>query len=335
MKLPTISNNSGISLEMAVWLLQDDYDFRKEENYFSATGLMKPIRHILLPVRISEAQKVIPDVEDFIATAMGQALHAGIEKAWLNNQHRAVALQQLGYPEDVIARVRVNPMPGDLTTNPQIIPVYVEQRAIKEIVVNGVTFKVGGKFDMVCEGRVTDTKSTSVYSWVFGSKDEDYTLQGSIYRWLNQDKITEDFTRINFIFTDWNKFDAANRKDYPAKRVMHKDIPLMSLSETENWIRAKIAQIQQNWSVPENQLPECTKEELWMSDPKHKYYSDPSKANGGAGRSTKNFDDLQEANTFMREKGKGTIITIPGQPKRCAYCAAFPICTQKNQYIHE
>lgn len=326
-----ITNRNDISLEMAVWLLHDEYDYIQEENYISATGLMKPLRQIILPGRIPPALQIAPDVEDYIATAMGSALHAGIEKAWKEGNHKR-ALKLLGYPEAVVSRVLVNPTPEELRAIKDPIPVYIEQRAMREL----AGYKIGGKFDLVCEGRVTDTKSTSVWTWVYGGKDEDYKLQGSLYRWLNPDKVSEDFMRVNFIFTDWSKKDALYKTDYPPRRVMHKDIILMTPEETENWIRAKLSLIDRHLRTPEPELPECTSEELWMSDPKYKYYSDPAKASQPGARSTKNFDSLVEAKKFMGEKGnKGVVITVPGEPKRCAYCKAYPICTQKDKYVQK
>jgi hypothetical protein len=329
-----VTNKHNISLEMAVWLLFNEYDYIPDQNYISATGLMKPIRHIVLPSRIPDDQKVVPDVEDYIASAMGSALHAGIEKAWLDPVHVPQALRKLDYPEDLIQRLVVNPTTEQLAAKSDAIPVYVEQRTIRELEVNGTVFKIGGKFDMVCDGHLTDTKSGSVWKWIYGNGDGDYKLQGSIYRWLNPDKIKEDTIRINFIFTDWNAFDAEQKKDkgYPALRVMHKLVTLMSLAETEAWIKSKLISIMANQKKTENLLPECTPEELWMSEPKYKYYSDPVKATQG-GRSTKNFEILSEAQAFQQEKGKGAIITVPGTPKRCDYCSAFPVCTQKDRYF--
>jgi hypothetical protein len=325
-----ITNNSGISLEMAVWLLHDDYDFIAEENYISATGLMKPLRHIILPSRIAPADKIAPDVSDFISAALGHSLHAAIENAWRDPDHVARALKRLGIPKEVADRVLVNPGPKELAIVKDAIPVYIEQRAIREI----AGFKVGGKFDMVCEHRIRDTKSTSVWTWIYGGKDNDYKLQMSIYRWLNPDKITDDVGQVNFIFTDWDKRDAKYKADrgYPPKRIMDKLIPLMSLAETEQWIRNKLALVESHYKTPEPELPECTDEELWMSAPKYKYYSDPAKIRG---KSTKNFESLVEAEAFCQEKGKGVVITVPGAPKRCDYCAAYPICTQKDRYIHD
>lgn len=330
-----VTNNSDISLEMAVWLLYDDYDYIKEKNYISATGLLKPVRQIVLPPRIPDELKLVPDLEDYIPRAMGQALHAAAEKAWKDRKHVEKAFRLLGFPKSVINRVVVNPTPEQLASIEQPIPIYVEQRTIKEIIVDGVKFHIGGKFDMVAEGRVTDTKSGSVWGWILGSNDESYVLQGSIYRWLNPEIVTEDFMRVNHIFTDWNKLDARTRKDYPKSRVLHRDHQLIPVDEIEEWIRNKIRQVMKAEKQEEPEVPFCTEEELWLTKPQFKYYAKPETAAAG-GRSTKNFDNHAEAAAYQASKGgKGVIIATPRIPKRCGYCAAFPICTQKDNYTHD
>ena len=322
-----ITNNSNISLSLAVWLLHDEYDYVNEPNYISVTTLMKPLRHIILPRRIPR-ELVETDVSDFIARALGHSLHDSIEKSWVKGYKRSLAL--LGYPEKVIERVLINPTPEELASTPNAIPIYLEQRAKKTVEVNGKTWTVGGKFDMVAEGIVHDNKSTSAYTWVYGGRDEEHQQQGSLYRWLNPDKITEDFIRINYIFTDWQKAQARQNPNYPQKRVESKDIVLLSEAEVQRWVEWKLQLVMKYWDAPERDIPNCTDEELWMSDPKFKYYADPAKTSG---RSTKNFDSLLEANAFKAEKGnKGIIITVPGEPKRCDYCDAFPLCTQKDKY---
>lgn len=324
-----ITNKSDISLALAVWLLHDEYDYVKGvDKYISATTLMKPLKHIILPRRMPPGAYEV-DVEDFISRALGKSLHDSVEKAWVRGYRRSLEL--MGYPDNLIERVRVNPTDDELRTSNEIIPIYLEQRLFREF--EGYT--IGGKFDLVTEGMVQDNKSTSAYSWLHGDKDDDYRLQMSIYRWLDAGqpcpKITEDHGRINFIFTDWQKMQARQNPNYPQKRVEHKDIELMSLRETEIWIRNKLRLIEANQEKEEPDLLECTAEELWMSAPVHKYYADASKTDG---RSTKNFDDLGEARTFMASKGgKGVIKTVPGEPKRCGYCEVFPICSQKDRYF--
>lgn len=325
-----IANNTNVSLDVAVWLLHDEYDYINEENYISVTGLMKPIRHIILPPRIPAEQRIL-DVTDFIPSALGKSIHDSIEKAWTQNPWKKLA--KLGLPQKVLDRVKVNPTLEECQAMPDIIAVYVEQRAIRSYKGR----KIGGKFDLVTDGIVKDNKSTSAFAWAGGTRDDDHILQLSLYRWIDAGqehrKITEDFGQINYIFTDWSKMMAKQNPNYPQKRVEEKRLELMSLKETENWIDHKLAEIEKWKDAPEKEIPHCTPEELWQSAPQFKYYSDPLKATDPSARSTKNFDSLAEAQRFMNEKGKGTVVTKPGEAKRCGYCAAFEGCTQKDAYL--
>ena len=55
--------------------------------------------------------------------------------------------------------IHSNPSKEFLASNPKAIPVYMEQRAYKEL----LGFKVSGKYDFVAEGKVQDFKSTSTF----------------------------------------------------------------------------------------------------------------------------------------------------------------------------
>ena len=319
-----IPNPTGISLAMAVWLVNDDYDYNSNPMYVSVTTLMKPMKQIILAARAK--QKRVRILSDMIPSAIGNALHTAVESAWVNNYKRNLA--KLGYPQAVIDRILVNPTDEQVAATKDAIPVYLEQRKVVKV---GNWF-VGGKFDLVAEGIVQDTKSTTAFTWVYGGKDEDYKMQGSLYKWLNPDKITEDYIRINFIFTDWSKQSATSNPKYPPERVMHKDIPLMEVSETDAWVKNKLQIIENFWDKKEEEMPECSDEELWRSAPVFKYYKDATKVGG---RSTRNFDNLAEANQLKNSNGAGVVITVPGVPKRCGYCDAFDICTQKDRYEHD
>lgn len=332
-----ITNELDISLLLAVWLIDDNYDYTSgaaasaeaEKPYISVTTLMRPLKQIILAGRVP-VEKVNEDVADYVARGLGNSIHDGIEKAWTHNYQRNLA--KLGVPQQVIDRVRVNPTDEERVAMPDMIPVYLEQRGFREF--GG--YVIGGKFDAVAEGHVEDNKSTSAYGWVFGTRDEENQLQGSLYRWIDAvreiPRITEDFMRVNYIFTDWQKVLARSNPDYPQKRVEYKDIPLLSLADTELFVRAKLAAIKANKDKPEAEIPECTDEELWRSDPAFKYYANPAKTDG---RSTKNFKSLAEANKYMAEQGKGVVKTVPGEVKRCGFCAAAPICQQRLRYFPE
>jgi hypothetical protein len=343
--MKTISNTEDVPLVLAVWLVHDEYDYIDHPNYISATGLMKPLRHILLPSRLHPIERKQEDVADYISRGLGHSIHDSIEKAWTLGYQRNLA--KLGYPQSVIDRIRINPTDAQLdhmkANEIDPIPVYLEQRMYRQH--KGKI--IGGKYDNITDGIVNDTKSTSAYSWVFGGRTSDYQIQGSIYRWLDaqgfedidltqsfRPRITEDYMRVNFVFTDWQKMQAKTNRGYPQKRVEQKEIPLLTLEDTEMWINEKLRLIEKFKDVPEKDLPECTPEELWQSDPVYKYYADPIKAQAPGAKSTKNFDDLNDARKFQAEKGgKGMIKTVPGSPKRCEYCPAFDACTQKDKYF--
>ena len=311
-----VTNVTNIPLTLAVWAVNDKYDYVNDPTYFSVTSLLKPIRQIILQRRV-DMSTLSTDVEDYLARAMGTSIHDSIEKAWTENYKKNLSI--LGVKDNVIERFKINPKPGSLKEGD--LPIYLEQRSVKEF--NG--YKVGGKFDFIMDGLLHDNKSTTTMKWIKGSSDEDYKLQGSLYRWLNQDKITEDFIRINFVFTDWSKLSAMKDPTYPQHRATYKDIKLLSIEETEKWLSNKLVQISKYLNEPEEKLPECTDEELWRTPTKYKYFSNPK-----ATRATKNFDSQMEAYKYMmvEKGGVGTIKIVPGEPRRCAYCSASSICSQ-------
>lgn len=318
------SNRHNIPLPLAVWLAHDEYDFVGGANRISATSLIKPTRQFILAGRVPLVEREY-DIADFIASRMGHAFHDSIESSWINGY--APALQKLGYPPQVISRIRINPDPENQEEG--TIPVYLERRGEREI--NGYT--VSGKFDQVIEGELFDTKSTSVYGYINGNNTDKYIKQGSIYKWIMPEIIKGDTIHIQHIFTDWKKAEAKMRPDtYPQLKLINSSHALMEPAETEHYIMGKIEEIKRFKNAPEDEIPHCSDEDLWRSAPKFKYYSDPNKTDG---RSTRNFDNLAEADKFKAEKGKGIVITELGQVKACAYCQAFKACKQKDLYQHD
>lgn len=313
------ANTSAVPLSLAVFLATDNYDYDGET--ISATALIKPIRQIVLSARVPEGDGIV-DLIQMMPSRMGSAIHDAIERSWKDNH--VTALNALGYPAKVIEKIRINPEPSELVSG--IIPIYLEQREKKQV----GKFLVSGKFDFIGDGRVEDFKSTSAYTAMRGTNDEKYILQGSIYRWLNPEKITKDEMAIQFIFTDWSKAKAMADPKYPQQRIQQKILPLKSVLETDAFVKRKLAQIEQFWDVPEETLPLCSDEDLWRSEPVFKYYKNPQKMS----RSTKNFDTRQEAYTRRAEDGNVGIVTeVPGQVTACKYCNAFAVCTQKDTLI--
>lgn len=312
------TNEAAIPLSVAVFLATDHYDY--QPGVISVTSLLKPIRQLVLSRRVPPEEN-IPDLSSMIPSRMGTAIHNGVEHAWTHNYKRA--MKDLGYPDKVIDRIMVNPKPEDL--KPDTIPVYMEIRSTREL--NGQ--KVSGKFDFIGNGQLEDFKSTSTYTWVKDTKDEDYVLQGSMYRWLNPELVTKDTMTIQFFFTDWSAM-MRNTPNYPERRTMSRKFNLMSLEDTEAYISGKLIQIQTFMNAPEEDLPLCTDKELWRKDPSWKYYKNPAKKD----RSTKNFDNEAEAIARWTTDGMvGEVVMVPGQVKACHYCRAFTACKQKDALI--
>jgi hypothetical protein len=315
-----IANNKNIPFVLQVWLAADNYDYQVGDKYLSATTLLRSPRQIILERRV-DTSGLVADIEDSIARTMGNAIHEGIESAWMHNLPQS--LKVLGQ-ESIKDMFTVNPKPEEDLTNK--IPIYIEQRTSKEI--DG--FTIGGKFDFVADGVLHDFKTTSVYSYIHGDRVKEYKLQGSIYRWLNQDKIKNDFIRICYIFTDWSKAEASRNPEYPQCRCLAKEYELLSVADTEQWIKNKLAVLSKYWDAPDSGIPECTDEELWLTPTQYKYYTNPENT-----RATKNFDVYGDAIAFQRSKGKGVVITVPGAPQHCAYCSAAPICQQRKRICKE
>ena len=321
------TNTTNIPLILAVWLAADNgYDLVPHPDTVSATGLMKPVRSIVLSRRVA-TNLVSTDIADMVPAKLGTAVHTAVEEAWL--YHRDQALHNLGVPPQIAAKIVLNPDPGQVLPDDAIV-IHMEQRTAKMITVDDKDWTVSGKFDAVVEQTVEDVKTTKTYNWIKGSNDVKYGLQGSIYRWLNPEIIIEDHINILMIFTDWSPLKAKADPTYPQKRVIVKKVPLMSLEETESWIRAQLTNLHRYLDKSQEELPQCTPEELWMDPPKWAYYKDKTKLV----RATKLFDNAPEANLKLAQDGnKGLIVKRDMEPRFCRYCPAVSVCTQAEGYI--
>ena len=331
------TNDNNISLPLAVFLMHDSYDYDTRSNAISATGLLKPIREIVLRKQNPEAQKTV-EVSDLIASTMGNALHSACEAAWSDRNNVVKALEMFGATDNVIDTVRVNPE----EVNPGETSIYIEQRSEREL----EGFVISGKYDLVLDGAVHDYKSTSTWAYVNQSNREDYIKQGSIYRWLNPDKITNDYIYIHYLFTDWSiaelrkfKKESYNAEEYPRLKVATKKYCLWTPEETELWLKNRLDEIKNSLELPQEALPECTDEDLWVrkQNEKYKYYKNPNKTD----RATKVFGyDKYEnpehaAMTHKAEQGVGIVKHFPAMAIRCRYCSVQPICSQSASMLME
>lgn len=316
------ANVGEVPLALAVFLASDNYDYNDDPFTISATTLLKPIRQIILPSRIPPGEGLV-DLADMMKNRMGAAIHDGIEKSWTHNYKPA--MKALGYPDRVIDRMVINP-PRDVPLSDDVIPIYLEQRLKRKM----GKWTITGKFDFVGEGRVQDFKTTTVWTYKNQVNSGKWTQQGSVYRWLDPKLITQDELDIHYIFTDWMRGKIRSEPNYPTRSFLKQTFPLLSLHETEQFIRRKLELIEGYWDAPEDEIPQCDDEELWRSEPVFKYYKNPAKTT----RSTKNFATHQEAMLRQIEDGGvGIVKEKPGEVTACKFCPAFAACSQKDTLI--
>ncbi len=129
----------------------------------------------------------------------------------------------LSYPNAVVQKVTVNPTQEQLAQDPDIIPIYIEQRAHKQV----GSMTVSGKFDLVVDGYLEDIKVTSTYTYAHKTNDEKWRIQGSCYRWLNPTIVTKDTLKIQYIFKDLMA-SMANSPNYPPAATHEYKIKLWS-----------------------------------------------------------------------------------------------------------
>ncbi|WP_299377241.1 hypothetical protein [uncultured Kiloniella sp.] len=335
-----LTNQANLGLVMAAWLAHDTYDHdpvdapQDDNPIVSATTLLKPTKALVLGHRVPPEDNAI-DLQDLVAARMGQSIHSGIESAIFSDARDQI-LRKIGTAQHIIDNLVINPKKKLLEQNPSAVPLYLEQRRFRMITAtNGTKVWISGQFDQVFAGRVEDNKTTSTYKWMKMDQSEksDFAIQLSIYRWLDPEVITSEVGIINFIFKDWKRGEASRIDNYPPFPVSELPVQLMSLEETERFIIKKIDEILA--TVPmkhESDMPRCKEEELWKQPDVHKYYKNPETAQKN-GRATKNFDSYPAA---MQHKAKaggvGVIKTFPGEVRRCSYCDAAPLCTQRLEY---
>lgn len=189
----------------------------------------------------------------------------------------------------------------------------------------------------VAARTLMDYKVTSTYAIMSGEKFEHHA-QGNINRWLLEKAgMKVDHIRNLMIFRDWRANLVKDGSNYPKEQVMLVDIPMWSREKTEAYIRERIQIHADAENTLDDKLAFCTDEERWVSEALHKAIKIDPKTGELQKVSKFKSNSLLEVQEWIDGNGidlkgnevKYEIVTVPGAPKRCAYCEIASFCNQR------
>ena len=180
---------------------------------------------------------------------------------------------------------------------------------------------------------VTDYKTTSVWSVIYGKKE--WNTQLNFYAWLVEQQpkgAKVGKLQVCAILRDWKQRDADTKADYPQAPIMIIDIPLWSKRYRDDYVRGRVRihQEAEFMRLTGDTLPLCTDDERWM---KPTTFAVIKKGNKRAKRVLSSFE---EAEAYIeQEELKGFLIhERKGEATRCkTYCKVAEFCDQWQEEL--
>ena len=267
----------GYPKHIAEWLTTNEYDY--QEGVVSATSLLNPVRMKALTER--HWNELEMDIQHLESSRMGHAVHDSLEKAPMSN----VLIQEKRFYTEIDG-VKISGKPDLITKANEIIFNGKEMKLPIDRIVN---------MDVNSIGHLKDYKTTKTWKWIYGSGDDDYIKQLSTYRYIlfKNGYFLDDKGEIDFFFTNWQKKSAEKDKSYPQNKIRWKMFDLMTTDETEKWIKERLTLFKSVENTPDDELPECTKEEIWFEEDKYAIMK------GKNIKATKVLSDEKEAEVYI------------------------------------
>ncbi len=223
------------------------HEYSKDGADFSATELQTP--PLIRRLKSRYEDDIVEDVVDRIWSLVGDGVHIAISRG---------ATYELA-----------------------------ESRWHATIKVDGINYDISGQSDSLdLKGRELDDWKTAKTYVVKDGLKPDWIAQTNVYYWLlAMNGIVVETLKIGVLFKDWKLYELLkNRSWYPPNEVTMYDVPVWTLSDTEEYIRAKIRD--HVAGVPRD----CTDEERWQQVTK---YACMKKGNKRAAKVEENMKDLE------------------------------------------
>lgn len=187
---------------------------------------------------------------------------------------------------------------------------------------------VSGKPDLFeADGTLSDFKTTSAWSFVFGEKAE-WVAQLNLYALLLRHH-GFDVKRLQVvaILRDWQKSRAGD-DDYPGAQAIAREVRLWPAEEATRYLERRVSLHQE--ARQHHRWPPCSPEERWARPEKWAVMK------RGKKRAVKLFDSEDEAVGLLGklEGDSHRIEHRPGVSARCAdYCSVLPWCAQGQALV--
>lgn len=273
-------------------------------NSYSVTDLQKPPRVLQLERRHEEELKKRPitdeEIRNVLKAFVGTAVHAYFERN----------------------------MWGFANTHPQIN--YLIERKLQDKIADRVLV---GKLDMFVNGIVYDLKTTSVWKYIY-KQYKDFEEQLNIYAYLLRESDVEvNMLSVIMWFTDWDKWKAQQEKDYPSDPVVQVNLQnLWTFEKQRKFIEGRIERHKEYEKVPDNELPECTAEDMWAKPTKFAVVAPGKK------KAVRLLDSKEQAQLYIKksknkEASTWSVEKRLGSRTRCdQYCKVREWCSQWQEY---
>lgn len=193
--------------------------------------------------------------------------------------------------------------------------------------------RISGQVDHYHNRCITDYKVTSVYTIIYGSRIHEWTEQLNIYGWLfRTNNIEVDKLQIVAILRDWSETEASRKAEYPQSPIVVLPLTLWSKEEAEAFVNTRVAAHKNAESLPDEDLPLCSKEDMWESPCKYAVMKEGRKSAIRVYDSKE--DALQHITDIQTKANDVSLQERCGERKRCArYCSVNKFCSQWLEYI--
>lgn len=199
---------------------------------------------------------------------------------------------------------------------------------------------VTGQFDIFHNQEdIYDIKTCKTWKIIFDPDHLDWAAQQNIYAWLLRRRGV-DVKSINImaVFQDWTRGMAMRSRSYPKQPVMLYNLPMWSDELTERFVHDRLEQHKAAELLPDDKLPECSREERWERFPDGQEINYAVLPSRDAKRARRVVGTLEEAYDFCRAQKKITpewVIEVRyAERTRCEqWCEVNQYCNHYRDYM--